>query len=57
LPEIGGKDPNPQEEKDRDMLIIMSAKKLFKELERLNPFADNKSYLGEWTYISAKKNI
>ena len=55
LPEVGGKDPSPQEESDRDTLIIMSAKKLFKELEKLNPFADDKSYLGEWTYVSAKK--
>jgi len=56
LPEVGGQDPSPEEERDRDALIIMSAKKLFKELERLNPFADDKSYLGEWTYVSARKN-
>jgi SAM-dependent methyltransferase len=55
LPEVGGKYPSPEEEKDRDTLIIMSAKKLFDELERLNPFADDKSYLGEWTYIFAVK--
>jgi len=55
LPEVGGKDPSPEEEKDRDTLIIMSAKKLFTELEKLNPFADNKSYLGEWTFVSARK--
>ena len=55
LPEVGGKDPTPKEEKDRDALIIMSAKKLFKELEKINPFADDKSYLGEWAYVSAKK--
>jgi len=55
LPEIGGKHPNPEQEKDRDTLIIMAAQRLFKELEKLNPFADNKSYLGEWIYISATK--
>lgn len=55
LPEVGGKNPNPEEEKDRDTLIIMSAKKLFDELERFNQFADDKSYLGEWAYISAVK--
>ena len=55
LPEVGGKDPNPEQEKDRDALITMAAQRLFKELEKLNPFADDKSYLGEWVYISAKK--
>jgi SAM-dependent methyltransferase len=55
LPEVGGKEATPQEESDRDTLIVMSAEKLFKELEKLNPFADNESYLGEWTYVSAKK--
>lgn len=57
LPEIGGKNPSREEEQDRDTLIIMSAKKLFKDLEKLNPFADDKSYLGEWTYISARKTV
>ncbi len=56
LPEVGGKDATPEEEKDRDDLIVMSAKKLFKELEEQNPFADDKTYLGEWTYVSATKN-
>jgi|TARA_B100001971_G_scaffold214064_1_gene249573 SAM-dependent methyltransferase len=56
LPEIGGKNPNPDQENDRDALIIMAAQKLFKELEKLNPFADDKSYLGEWVYISATKS-
>ena len=55
LPEVGGKDPTPEQEKDRDTLIIMSAKKLFKELEKFNPFADDKSYLGEWVFVSASK--
>ena len=55
LPEVGGKEPTPEQEKDRDTLIIMSAKKLFKELEKFNPFADDKSYLGEWVFVSASK--
>jgi len=57
LPEIGGKDPSPDEEKDRDKIIIIAAKKLFKELEEKNPFADDKSYLGEWAYVEASKNL
>ena len=55
LPEVGEKEPTPEQEKDRDDLIVMSAKKLFEELERTNPCADDKSYLGEWTYVSASK--
>ena len=55
LPEVGEKEPTPEQEKDRDDLIVMSAKKLFGELERTNPCADDKSYLGEWTYVSASK--
>ncbi len=55
LPEIGGKEPTPKEEKDRDTIITMAAHKLFKELEKLNPLADNKSYQCEWVYVSAKK--
>lgn len=55
LPEVGGKDPSPEEEKDRDTLITMAAHKLFKELEDSNPLADDKGYQGEWVYISATK--
>ena len=56
LPEVGGKEPSPKEEKDRDTLITMAAHKLFKELENLNPLADDKGYQGEWIYISATKS-
>ena len=55
LPEVGGKDPSPEEEKDRDTLISMAAKKLFKELETLNPLADDKTLQGEWVYIFTTK--
>jgi len=56
LPEVGGKEPTPQEEEDRDTLITMAANELFKDLENSNPLADNKSYQGEWVYITAKKS-
>ncbi len=56
LPEVGGKEPSPEEEKDRDTLITMAAHKLFKELETLNPLADDKSYQCEWVYFVATKN-
>ena len=57
LPEVGGREPSPKEEKDRDTLITLAAHKLFKELERLNPLADNKTYQCEWIYISATKSV
>ncbi len=55
LPEIGSKEPSPEEEKDRDELITLAAKKLFKELEIQNPFADKKGFKVEWIYVAAKK--
>ena len=55
LPEVGGKEPSSEEEKDRDALITMAANKMFKELEESNPLADDKCFLGEWVYISATK--
>ncbi|MBW2976372.1 class I SAM-dependent methyltransferase [Candidatus Woesearchaeota archaeon] len=55
LPEIGGKNPTPEEEKDRDTIITEAAHKLFKELKTSNPLADNASYQGEWFYVSAIK--
>jgi len=55
LPEIGGKEASPQEEQDRDELITMASKNLFKELEAQNPLADNKTYTGEWVYVAAAK--
>ena len=57
LPEIGGKDPGPEEEKDRDGLITMAANELFAELEKNNPMADDKSFTVEWVYeIAVKEN-
>lgn len=55
LPEIGGKEPSPQEEQDRDELIVMASNKLFKELETQNPFADDKCFTTEWVYVACVK--
>ena len=55
LPEIGGINPSPQEEKDRDELITMSANQLFKELERHNPMSDDKCFTVELVYVTATK--
>jgi len=55
LPEIGGHDPSPKEESDRDALITLATKKLFKELQDNNPLADDKSFTIEVVYVSAKK--
>ena len=55
LPEIGGKEPSPEEEQDRDELITMATNQLFKELETKNPFADDKSFTAEWVYVTAVK--
>lgn len=55
LPEIGGKDASPQLEKLRDQLITLAAKKLFSHLKKENPFANNTSFIAEWTYVIARK--
>ncbi|MBI2656235.1 methyltransferase domain-containing protein [Candidatus Woesearchaeota archaeon] len=55
LPEIGGRDPSPKEEEDRDKLITIAAQKLFKDLEEKNQLADDKSFTVESVYILAKK--
>ncbi len=55
LPEVGGKEPSKKEEKDRDTIITIAARKLFKELEKFNPLADDKSYQCEWVFVSATK--
>ncbi|MBI2646969.1 class I SAM-dependent methyltransferase [Candidatus Woesearchaeota archaeon] len=57
LPEIGGRDPSPKEEEDRDKLITIAAQKLFKELEEKNQLADDKSFTVESVYISSKKQL
>jgi len=54
LPELGGKETTPEEEQDRDELITLASKKMFKELET-RPFADNKSFTAEWVYLTATK--
>lgn len=55
LPEIGGRNPTAKEEHDRDELITRASMKLFKELEKNNPFADDKGFMAEWIYVSAVK--
>lgn len=55
LPEVGGKKPSPEEEKDRDELVTMASLKLFKELEENNPLADSEAWQCEWAYVSAVK--
>jgi len=55
LPEIGGKEPSPEEEQDRDELITMSSNRLFSELKSQNPFADGNSFTAEWIYITSIK--
>ncbi|MDP3765861.1 MAG: class I SAM-dependent methyltransferase [Nanoarchaeota archaeon] len=55
LPEVGGKDPSPQEEKDRDDLITMATNQLFDELQNQNPMADEKSFTVELISVRAFK--
>ena len=55
LPEIGGKEPSPEEEKERDELITMASNKLFDELKMDNPFADEEGFTAEWVYVSVVK--
>ena len=55
LPEIGGKEPSPDEEKDRDEIITAASQQLFMELEKNNPMADDKSFTVEWVYGIAVK--
>ena len=55
LPEIGGKDPSPVEEHDRDELITIASKQLFKELETSNRFSNDKCFTAEWVYVPAVK--
>ena len=57
LPEIGGKNPSPEEADDRDALITLGANQLFKELEEENPMADDKSFTTEWVYTSSVRSV
>lgn len=55
LPEIGGKEPSPKEEEDRDALITRGALKLFKDLELNNPLADEECFTIDIAYVTAVK--
>ncbi|MBI2650186.1 methyltransferase domain-containing protein [Candidatus Woesearchaeota archaeon] len=55
LPEIGGINPSPEEENDRDNLITMSANRLFEELKNKNPMSDEESFTVELIYVTAYK--
>ncbi|MBI2653732.1 class I SAM-dependent methyltransferase [Candidatus Woesearchaeota archaeon] len=55
LPEIGGKEPTPKEEEDRDTLITKAALKLFEDIKLNNPLADNECFLIECVYVTALK--
>jgi len=55
LPEIGGNEPTPKEETDRDTLITLATNKLFKELQSKNPLADKESFTLEIVYVKARK--
>ena len=55
LPEIGGKEPSPKEEEDRDTLITRGALKLFKDLEANNPLADDKCFTIDIAYVNSVK--
>jgi ubiquinone/menaquinone biosynthesis C-methylase UbiE len=55
LPEVGGRDATPQQEKDRDLLIKTAAQQFFAQLKRDNPFATRQVFTAEWVYVTAKK--
>ena len=55
LPEIGSKEPTPEEEKIRDDLITQGALKLFEDLRKNNPLADDEFFLIECVYVLSKK--
>ncbi|HIH04652.1 TPA: 3-oxoacyl-[acyl-carrier-protein] reductase [Candidatus Woesearchaeota archaeon] len=55
LPEIGGNEPSPKEEEDRDRLITLATKKLFSELREKNPLADKEGFTIEVVYIFAHR--
>jgi len=56
LPEIGGHDPSPKEEHDRDALITMAANKLFRDLQDNNPLANSEGFTIESAYVTARKS-
>lgn len=55
LPEIGGKEATPEEERDRNQIIKMATLQLFDILKKENPLANNSSFTAEWIYITVEK--
>lgn len=55
LPEIGGKDATPDEEKDRNKLIKLATLQLFDSIKNNNKFANKTSFTAEWIYVAAEK--
>lgn len=55
LPEIGGKEPTPEEERDRDEIITHASHMFFDKLKEENPLADSNSFTTEWVYVQAQK--
>jgi SAM-dependent methyltransferase len=55
LPEIGGRDATPQQERDRDTVIRLACKKYFESLAKNNSHADTESFAAEWVYVRAIK--
>ena len=55
LPEVGGNEPTPKEEEDRDRLITIAARRLFEELQKTNPLVDKEGFTIEGVYILSQK--
>lgn len=55
LPEIGGKEPTVEEERDREEIIIKASGLLFKELAEHNALANHTSFTTEWIYVQTQK--
>jgi SAM-dependent methyltransferase len=55
LPEIGSKEPTPEQEHDRDELIALASVRLFEGLKARNKFADAEGFSVEWVHLSASK--
>lgn len=55
LPEIGGKEPTIEEERDRDEIITRAAQMLFRQLKEKKSLTDSKTFTAEWVYVQARK--
>lgn len=55
LPEIGGKEPTPKQEQDRDAIITSACRLMFKHLSEHNTLANHTSFTTEWIYFRAVK--